>query len=33
MGPDELGAFGDPDELFLNVNAPEDYEKALALRR
>jgi len=32
MGPDQLGAFGDPDELFLNVNAPEDYERALALR-
>ena len=31
VGPDQLGAFGDPDELFLNVNAPEDYEHALTL--
>ena len=33
IGPDQLGAFGDPDELFLNVNAPEDYERALTLAR
>lgn len=25
----ELAAFGDPTRLFLNVNAPEDYERAL----
>ena len=31
VGPDELAAFGDPDELFLNVNTPDDYERALAL--
>jgi GTP:adenosylcobinamide-phosphate guanylyltransferase len=24
-------AFGDPDELFLNVNAPEDLERAEVL--
>jgi molybdopterin-guanine dinucleotide biosynthesis protein A len=28
VGPDQLAAFGDPGELFLNVNAPEDYERA-----
>jgi len=33
VGPDELAAFGDPDELFLNVNTPEDYERARALDR
>ena len=33
VGPDQLGAFGDPDELFLNVNAPEDYQSALTLAR
>jgi molybdopterin-guanine dinucleotide biosynthesis protein A len=32
VGPGEVAAFGDPDLLFLNVNAPEDYERALALR-
>ncbi len=31
VGPEELEAFGDPAELFLNVNAPEDYERARAL--
>jgi molybdopterin-guanine dinucleotide biosynthesis protein A len=31
--PDELAAFGEPDELFLNVNGPEDYERALSARR
>jgi molybdopterin-guanine dinucleotide biosynthesis protein A len=31
IGPDELAAFGDPDELFLNVNTPDDYERALAV--
>jgi hypothetical protein len=31
VGPDRLGAFGDPDELFLNVNAPEDYDRARTL--
>jgi molybdopterin-guanine dinucleotide biosynthesis protein A len=31
-GPSELDVFGDPGELFLNVNAPEDYERARALR-
>ena len=31
VGPDELAAFGDPDTLFLNVNTPEDYERALLL--
>jgi molybdopterin-guanine dinucleotide biosynthesis protein A len=33
VGPDQLGAFGDPDELFLNVNAPEDYDRARTLAR
>jgi len=32
VGPAELAAFGDPDVLFLNVNTPEDYERALGLR-
>jgi molybdopterin-guanine dinucleotide biosynthesis protein A len=32
VGADELVAFGDPGELFLNVNAPEDYECALRRR-
>jgi molybdopterin-guanine dinucleotide biosynthesis protein A len=31
VGPDALTAFGPPDDLFLNVNTPEDYEHALAL--
>jgi molybdopterin-guanine dinucleotide biosynthesis protein A len=31
VGPSELGAFGDPEELFLNVNAPGDYDRARAL--
>ena len=31
VGSDELAPFGDPAELFLNVNAPEDYERARAL--
>jgi len=31
--PDELTAFGDPDALFLNINTPDDYERALALAR
>jgi molybdopterin-guanine dinucleotide biosynthesis protein A len=29
----QVKAFGDPDELFLNVNAPEDLERAEALWR
>jgi molybdopterin-guanine dinucleotide biosynthesis protein A len=29
----EVRAFGDPDELFFNVNAPEDLERAEALWR
>jgi molybdopterin-guanine dinucleotide biosynthesis protein A len=33
VGPDQLAAFGDPDELFLNVNAAEDYQSALTLAR
>jgi molybdopterin-guanine dinucleotide biosynthesis protein A len=33
IGPDELEAFGPPDELFLNVNSQEDYEQALTLGR
>lgn len=32
VGGAELGAFGDPARLFLNVNAPEDYERALRER-
>ena len=28
----ELEAFGDPETLFLNANAPDEYERALALR-
>jgi molybdopterin-guanine dinucleotide biosynthesis protein A len=32
VGPAELAAFGDPELLFLNVNTPEDYERALRLR-
>jgi len=31
VGPEELEVFGAPAELFLNVNAPEDYERARAL--
>jgi molybdopterin-guanine dinucleotide biosynthesis protein A len=31
VGPSELRAFGDPEELFLNVNAPADFERAQAL--
>jgi molybdopterin-guanine dinucleotide biosynthesis protein A len=31
VGPSEARAFGEPDELFLNVNAPDDYERARAL--
>jgi molybdopterin-guanine dinucleotide biosynthesis protein A len=31
VGPSEMSAFGDPGELFLNVNAPADYERARAL--
>jgi molybdopterin-guanine dinucleotide biosynthesis protein A len=31
VGPEELVAFGDPQDLFLNVNEPEDYERALRL--
>ena len=31
VGPEELAVFGDPGELFLNVNAPEDYDRARAL--
>jgi len=29
--PNELRAFGDPDDLFLNVNTPGDYERARVL--
>lgn len=32
LSPGELAVFGDPDVLFLNVNAPGDYRRALALR-
>jgi molybdopterin-guanine dinucleotide biosynthesis protein A len=31
VGPSELRTFGEREELFLNVNAPEDYERARAL--
>jgi molybdopterin-guanine dinucleotide biosynthesis protein A len=31
VGPEELVAFGDPGDLFLNVNEPEDYERAVRL--
>jgi molybdopterin-guanine dinucleotide biosynthesis protein A len=31
LGVEELSAFGDPERLFLNVNAREDYERALRL--
>ena len=30
VSPGELAVFGDPDVLFLNVNAPGDYRRALA---
>jgi molybdopterin-guanine dinucleotide biosynthesis protein A len=30
---DEVGAFGDPESLFLNVNGPADYERARRLVR
>jgi molybdopterin-guanine dinucleotide biosynthesis protein A len=30
--PAELSVFGDPATLFLNVNSPHDYERALKLR-
>jgi molybdopterin-guanine dinucleotide biosynthesis protein A len=33
VGPSELGAVGDPEKVFLNVNAPEDHERAQAVRR
>ncbi len=33
VGGEELRAFGDPDELFANVNLPEDYARAVALSR
>jgi molybdopterin-guanine dinucleotide biosynthesis protein A len=33
VSPDELAAFGDLDELFLNVNTPDEYERALTLSR
>jgi molybdopterin-guanine dinucleotide biosynthesis protein A len=29
LGPDELNEYGPPGEIFLNVNTPEDYERAL----
>jgi molybdopterin-guanine dinucleotide biosynthesis protein A len=32
VGPDELLAFGEPEALFQNVNAPEDYTSVLARR-
>ncbi len=28
----ELSSFGDPETLFLNANAPDEYERALGLR-
>lgn len=31
LGPDELALYGDPATVFLNVNAPEDYDRALEL--
>jgi molybdopterin-guanine dinucleotide biosynthesis protein A len=31
VDPTDLGAFGDAAELFLNVNAPRDYQRARAL--
>lgn len=31
LGPGALAAFGDPEILFLNVNDPGDYERALQL--
>jgi molybdopterin-guanine dinucleotide biosynthesis protein A len=31
VGPDELITFGDPREVFLNVNEPGDYERAVRL--
>lgn len=33
VGPAALRAFGDPDALFLNVNEPEDYDRARRLVR
>jgi molybdopterin-guanine dinucleotide biosynthesis protein A len=33
LGPDELAEFGDPAALFLNVNSPDDYARALASTR
>jgi molybdopterin-guanine dinucleotide biosynthesis protein A len=32
VGPGELVAFGDPRDVFLNANEPEDYERALRLQ-
>jgi hypothetical protein len=31
VGPDALAPFGPPEDLFLNVNTPEDYDRALGL--
>ena len=31
IGPSDLMAFGEPEELFLNVNAPDDYDRARKL--
>jgi molybdopterin-guanine dinucleotide biosynthesis protein A len=31
VGADTLAGIGEPDELFLNVNAPDDYERARKL--
>jgi molybdopterin-guanine dinucleotide biosynthesis protein A len=33
VGADEIGAFGDPESLFLNVNDPADYDRARRLAR
>jgi len=32
VGPDELSAFGDPSELFRNLNEPADYDQASRVR-
>jgi molybdopterin-guanine dinucleotide biosynthesis protein A len=33
VGPDELAVHGPPSEVFLNVNTPEDYDRAQRLAR
>jgi hypothetical protein len=30
--PAEVSVFGDPATIFLNVNSPDDFERALKLR-